>query len=843
MNRCFGRGPSTADKGCHTLLAGTVRWCIVAPATTLTGRVMLPVEPLSPELLYRPCDPAGLRFETTDDLDDLVGTIGQDRALEALRVGLGLRREGYNIFVTGASGVGKHTVVHDILVDLAKTDPKPPDLCYVHNFELEHRPALITLPAGRGAHFKGHMKRLIDELSTLLPATFAGDAYGGRVHQIEGEVEKLQEQAFEALDTIARQQDLTFVRTPDGFTFAPLKDGSVLEQEEYDALPIEARKVFEASLSEMEGKLKIVMSSVPRWRKDARDRLQALQQEVTGDEVEKLLLPLREAYSDAESVLTYLAAVKADIIEHVRLFMESDDDDDAARQKQPASPVTLRRYEVNVLVDNQKSDGAPVIFEDSPGLAGLVGRIEHNAVFGTMVTDHTMIKAGAFQRASGGYLILDARKLLTEQFAWNELKRILRSRRVRMDSPLHRATLMTAVTLEPEAVPVDVKVILLGEPLLYYELQAADPEFERHFKIVAAFEEQVERTPEHIHMFARLIATKARKKGIKPLAREAIAAIIEHSSREIEDSEHIWGNLSYLFNLMDEADFWAEEAGHKVVGVEDVNAALSARGARHRGPQERMHKAIARGTIMVDTDGAVIGQINGLAVLSLGKIAFGRPSRISATARMGTGQVVDIEREAHLAGNIHRKGMLILEALLGSRYVHEKPLSLAASLVFEQSYGMVDGDSASLAELVALLSAIGRVPILQSRAVTGSINSNGLVQAIGGVNAKIEGFFDLCNERGLTGTQGVLIPSANVKNLMLKPAVVKAVANKKFSVWAVSTVEQAMTLLSGVTAGVRDENGVYELGSFNRKVEDRLIQFYEQRRRYAASFRDLSPGS
>ena len=799
--------------------------------------------PISADKLRTACPPEALDFETTRDLEPLVGTVGQSRALEALEVGLGIRREGYNIFVLGSTGVGKHTVASEALKLRAAVEPVPPDLVYVANFDDQHRPVALRLPAGAGVVLRDRMDKLVEDLGSLLPAVFTSDRYTARARKIAEAMEKVHDQALAALRTAASNRGLLMKESDDGLTFGPAKgDDDILEPDEFTKLPEVAQKALAAAMDDMQDQLQGFAAGVPRWRKETRERLKALDQEVSREEVTRLMDPVLKQYAEQPEVSTWLSSVREDVVEKAHLFRddEEDDDDDGDGQPTAQEPVSIKRYAVNVLVDHGKSEGAPVVYEDNPALSNLVGRIEHVSEYGALLTDHTLIKPGALHLASGGYLILDAHRLLMEPYSWPALKRALRARLLRMDSPGQQGMLMTTVSLAPEPLPIDVKVILLGSPPLYYELCAGDPEFERHFKILAAFEDRIPRNHENTRLLARLIGTKAADEGLKPFARGAVAEIIEYSAREVEDAEQLSANLSGLFNLMDEADYWAEKAGNAYVERADVQHALEAFVRRSSRPRDELHESIERGTLMVATEGEMIGQINGLAVMGFGNVAFGRPSRITATARMGTGEVIDIEREAELAGSIHSKGVLILQSLLGSRYATDVPLSLTASLVFEQSYGLVEGDSASLSEYCALLSAIGRIPIRQSLAVTGSINQHGQVQAIGGVNDKIEGFFDVCRVRGLTGSQGVIVPTANIKNLMLRADVVEACRAGRFGVWSVSGVEPALELLTGLPAGVRGPDGQYPEGSANGKVEAGLRAFFERRRSLAAALRPLS---
>ncbi len=797
---------------------------------------------LTPEQLRPACLDADLPFETTDELEPLEGVFGHDRAMEALRVGLGIRRGGYNIFVAGEPGVGKHTVAMNALRARALTEKTPSDWCYVTNFDDPHRPTSLELPAGEGVKLKEVMARFTEDLREVLSVLFTSDSYTSRAHAITVSMEKLHDQALDAVKNKAFDRGLAFVSTDEGFTFLPARDGEPMPPEVFEALSEAERDRYKGLLEETEDELQAIFQAVPRLRKEARDHLKELDRSVVEAEVTRLIEPIQAEYAKFPVVHRFLEAAAKDIPEQIPLFREElpdddgDDDDESgafsrAMRGGPQGKVEIRRYQVNVLVDHAKTQGAPVIHEDIPAIVNLIGRIEHLSEFGALFTDHTLIKAGAFHLASGGYLILDAWRLITSPNAWAALKRVLRSKLVRMDGFTDQAHPMSTVMLTPDPIPVDVKVVLMGAPDLYYELCATDPEFERHFKILAAFEDRVPRDASTTQLLARVIATKLRENGLMPFQRDAVAALVEQSSREADDNAYLSANLASLFNLMDEADFWAREAGATAVRRADVDRALDAFERRSSQPRDEQLDQIRREILLSRTSGALVGEINALAVIQLGSYAFGRVSRVSATARAGLGEVVDIEREADMSGSIHAKGVLILQSLLGSRYARDIPLSLSASLTFEQSYHIVDGDSASCAEFCALVSAISEVPIRQSIAVTGALNQRGEVQAVGGLNAKIEGFFDICEMRGLQGIEGVIIPRANIKHLMLKAPLIEAVKAGRFNLWAVDTADAALELLTGLQMGTRLDDGTYPPDSVNGRVEARLRHFLEVRRK------------
>ncbi|NOZ29506.1 MAG: AAA family ATPase [Chloroflexi bacterium] len=798
---------------------------------------MAAVRELGPDALCRRCDPEQFPFETTDDIEDLHEIIGQPRAVEAVQFGIGMEREGYNIFALGPAGTGKYTLVRQALEQRAATEPVPFDWCYVNNFAQPYRPRVLRLPPGTGVKLRRDMEQLVEEVRTALSSAFESEEYRTRRQVIEEEFKERQEQAFNELRQRAQERGLALLRTPVGLVFAPLRDGEVLPPEEFQKLPEEERKRLEAEVEVMQEELQKIIHQMPRWEREMREKVRELDREITNFAVGHLIDELRKKYEELPDVVEYLNAVQQDVIENVRDFLRPEE----PRQGAPIGPVshlmtgppTLRRYQVNVLVDHSESKGAPVIYEDNPTYQNLVGRVEHMAQMGALVTDFTLIKPGALHRANGGYLILDARKVLLQPYAWEALKRVLQSRQIRIESLGEMLSLVSTVSLEPEPIPLDVKVALLGDRLLYYLLSSLDPDFGELFKVAADFNEEFDRSDENQMLYARLIATLARKEGLRPFDRGAVARVIEHSSRLAGDAEKLSTRMRNICDLLREADYWAGRSGNGAVTAQDVQRAIDAQIYRSDRVREKLQEEILRGTILIDTEGERVGQVNGLSVIQLGNFAFGRPSRITARVRMGRGEVIDIEREVELGGPIHSKGVLILSGFLGARYAAERPLSLSASLVFEQSYSGVEGDSASLAELYALLSAIAEVPIKQSLAVTGSVNQHGQIQAIGGVNEKIEGFFDVCKGRGLTGEQGVLIPVSNVKHLMLRSDVVEAVAAGQFHIYPIETVDQGIELLTGIPAGERDEEGNYPEGTINYLVEKRLAELAEKQAAFA----------
>lgn len=801
-------------------------------------------QPLPPDALYNALDPADLPFETTTELEDGLEIIGQQRAIDAIRFGIGIRHQGYNLFALGPNGAGRHTTANRFLQARAEQEPVPDDWCYVYNFEHSHKPRALRLPPGRANIFRDDMKRMTEELFSVMQATFSGEEYQLQKRAIEEELRGMHTEALEKLREEAQADHIALIQTPGGFAFAPLKeDGEVITPDEFMRLDQEIQKKIETSVGELQESLQEIMQRLPNLHREMQNRLKSLNERVVGFTITPLMEELRQKYSDLAAVLHHLDEVQKDIIQNFEAFTQEEEGD--GRQligaimgiAQPERRSAMGRYEVNVVVDNSEATGAPVIFLDQPRYPNLVGRVEHIAQMGALVTDFTLIKPGALHQANGGYLLVDALKLLSEPFAYEGLKRALREGEVSIESLGQVYSMISTVSLEPEPIPLNVKVVLIGERLLYYLLSSNDPEFNELFKVAADFEDDMARTVDSSLAYARIIAEVSRSEGLRPFDRRAVARVVEYGSRLVEDAHKLSTHMQSITDILREADYWAGEAGRGTVAREDVQQALDTQITRSGRVQDRIREQILNDQVLIDTEGAIVGQVNGLSVYMLGNHSFGSPSRITARVRMGNGEVIDIEREVDLGGPIHSKGVLIITGFLGERYAAESPLSLRATIVFEQSYGGVEGDSASSAELYALLSALSGVPVKQSLAVTGSINQRGQVQVIGGVNEKIEGFFDLCKARGLTGEQGVLIPEGNIRNLMLREDVREATRNGQFHIYPISTVDEGIAILTGVVAGESDESGEFPPDSINGRVMDRLATFTEKQREYKASDR------
>jgi lon-related putative ATP-dependent protease len=786
-----------------------------------------PGRPLAASLLYRSCDPAELPLDQAEEIADFAEPIGQDRAVEAVQFAIAMRRKGYNVYALGASGTGKHTIVQDLLRRRAESAPTPPDWCYVNNFTDPQKPRRLQLPPGRGHGLREAMKRLVEELRAALPAAFERDDYRARRDVIDQQFKNRNEQGFGALQRRAEQKGITVLRTPIGLALAPRRDGKVLTPEMFEALPEAERERIQRDLEEMQGELEAVMQQVPQWEREHREALRELNRNTTGAAIVLMMDELRAGYCDFPDIVQHLDAVERDIKENADDFLTPAPPPQGmpVPVEEVLNETRFRRYQVNVIVDNSGQHGAPVIYEDNPTHQTLVGRVEYMARFGALVTDFNLLTPGALHRANGGYLMLDAQRLLAGNFGWPSLKRALNAGEIRTETLEQLLSVASTVSLQPEPIPLDVKVVLLGPPLLYYLLSGADEDFKELFKIAADFDDRVERTPETTLLYARFIAGVARREKLLPFDRDAVARIVERAARLTGDADRLSAGLREIVDLLQEADQLATGAGKTSVTAAEVQKAIDAQFRRGDRIYRRLQEEIGRKTIRIETDGEQIGQVNGLSVMTLGGLSFGNPSRITARIRLGRGEVVDIEREVELGGPLHSKGVLILSGFLGGRFGGTRPLSLNASLVFEQSYGGVDGDSASAAELFALLSALAEAPISQSFAVTGSVDQLGRIQAIGGVNEKIEGFFDACRVTGFTGRQGVIIPASNVKHLMLRHDVVAAAAEKQFRIVPIETVNQGLELLTGLPAGEPDKNGDYPAGSINHRIAARLDVF------------------
>lgn len=785
------------------------------------------------QLAWR-CDPAVFDFTTTAELPSLDGTIGQDRALAAIDFGLGIRNGGFNLFILGEPGTGRSSTIKKILNSRAVAEPVPDDWCYVYDFSDDHQSLEIRLPAGTAKTLGKDVDQLVERLAMELPKVFEGKEYEQRKNQLGSEYQEKSRRLYEGLEKEAEQKDYLLQRSVNGLVLTPLRNGEPVLQQEFEGLSEDERNRIEAVGAELQERLTEVTREARELDKALRVATLAMERELLLMAVSRLFKELEEKYRDHAAVIAHFVASKNNIIERIDEFRQTETVKinlpllEATRQE-----PSFERYRINLFVDNSEQQGAPVVYEANPTYFNVFGRIEHFLQMGNAVTNFRMIKAGALHRANGGYLILDCREVLLTPFTYEALKRAIRNREVKIEDMAEQYRLMATVSLKPQPIPLDCKIILIGRPVLYYLLHQLDVDFRKYFKVKADFDHLMENTTENVQQYALFVAAKCQQEKLTPFGPEGVARVIEHSARLTGDKEQLSSRFIDITDLIREAAYYAGQAAEPVVGRQHVEQAINAANYRSNKVEERIQRQIDDEVLMVATSGAVVGQINGLSVYLLGDYSFGRPARVTARTWLGKSGVVNIEREVKLSGPIHDKGLLILNGFFGERYAHDKPLTLAASICFEQSYGGIDGDSASTTELYALLSALSGVPIKQSIGVTGSVNQHGQVQAIGGVNEKVEGFFAVCQARGLSGEQGVIIPRANVRNLMLKEDVRAAVTAGEFHVWAIETVDEGIELLTGRPAGGRNQQGGWEEGSINALVDDRL-------RKMAETLRDFS---
>jgi lon-related putative ATP-dependent protease len=788
-----------------------------------------------PEDLYRRCDPAGLPFETTAEVPPIDGTVGQERALGSLDFALDIEADGYNLFVAGPAGTGRNSTLRAVVGRIAARRPGAPDWCYVHNFEDHRQPSVISLPAGRGHALARDVDAFIEACRQEIPRHFESEAYTERREELGRELQAQRERAFQAVEEEAKQLGFTLNVTPMGVATIPLKpDGQPMTREEFGQLPEERRRELQATGEQLQSRVSQAMLQARRLEKEAQSHLEELNRAVALYAITPLLNELRQEYMDIPKAVGFLEQIEDDIIDHLDQFRAADQESPVLPFLRPDPEDFFSRYKVNIVVSRERDDGAPVVIENNPTYYNLFGRVDYRSQLGAVSTDHTMIKAGALHRANGGYLILQALDVLIGPLVWETLKRTLRSREVRIENLGEQYSAIPVATLNPEPIPLRVKVVLVGSPYVYYVLSRIDEDFRKLFRVKADFTTDMDRSDECVDMYSGFISSRVRDEGLRHFDRGAVARIVEHGSRLVDHQGKLSARFIDIADLLTEADFWAGRSGADIVRAEHVEQAIERKAYRSNLIEERIHELIEEGTIFIDTSAAVAGQVNGISVYELGDYRFGRPSRITARVSLGRGQVVSIDREINLSGRIHNKAFAIVNGYLHGKFAQERPLSLTASIGFEQTYDEVEGDSASAAELYALLSALAEVPLKQGIAVTGSVNQRGEVQPIGAVNEKIEGFYAVCKAKGLTGEQGVVIPKANVRNLMLKREVVDACREGRFHVWAVEHVDEGIEVLTGVAAGEADARGRYPAGTVHRRAADRLAQMS---RRLAAAAR------
>ena len=775
---------------------------------------------LLPEQVRHSYSPESLHFTCTDELEPFQGILGQDRAMAAMRFALRMEETGYNVYASGPPGTGKTTAVKSFLEIEAATKPTPPDWCYVYDFPERQGAKILTLPCGRGNELEKDMKGLVERARNDVSAIFESDAYRKRREPIVEGLNKRKEALLAQVNEEARQHNFVVQATPMGIFLVSLIGGRPASEEEVLALPAETRETVARGQRELEGSVRDILREFRSLEKTAQEMTQKLNQQVSLYAISHLVDELKEKYHDLPDVLDYLQAVQDDMVENIEQLRPP------APSPMPVPPwvgeQALRKYQVSVIVDNSNCQGAPVVLELNPTYSNLFGRLDKESQFGTLLTDFTLIRPGSLHRANGGYLVLRADDLLRSPFCWEGLRRCLRDGKIEIEDVGDRLGFPSMKMVSPEPVPLQLKVVMIGSPWLYYLLQTHEPEFHELFRVRADFDTRISNTAENIENYFCLFSSISKKNNQKHLDASASAKMLEHSSRLADHQEKLSTRFSAITELLREADYWATEDGAEIISAQHVQKAIEQKVYRSNLYQERIVEMIQQGSLVIDTESDVVGQVNGLAVLMLGEYSFGRPTRISASVAAGREGLIDIEREARLGGPIHTKGVLITSGYLADKYAHSQPLSLTARLVFEQSYEEVEGDSASSAELYCLLSRLADLPIRQGIAVTGSVDQMGRVQAIGGVNQKIEGFYEVCKTRGLTGQQGVIIPASNVQNLMLREDVVEAVRAGQFHIHAVSTIDEGIEILTGVKAGKKLKDGAFQKGAVNERVRQRL---------------------
>ena len=795
---------------------------------------------LEPEELRRRVTGDSFSFATTEELESLDKVIGQERAVESVSFGIDIDSPGYHMYAMGPPGTGKSTTVKKFLEGKAPEEEVPDDWCYVNNFEDSDKPRAIRLPAGMGCEFQEDMDELVDELETEIPRAFQGEEYQQEREKIQEKFGQKRREVLQKLESKASERNFSVLQTPSGLVLAPEVDGEVISPEEISELSEEQREEINDKRKDMEEDLREAMRKIRNLKQEAQESLRQLDREVLGFAVSHLIDELRDKYSDFEEVLQFLDDIQEDVLDNVGSFKKQGKgkDREGMLAEMMGQKPSLENYRVNLLVDNSDAEGSPVVLESNPTYYNLLGRIEHKGQFGTMVTDYSMIKPGALHRANGGYLLVEARDVLTSPFAWDALKRALKNKEIKTEIMGQEYRSIQAQTLEPEIIPLDIKVIVIGDPLLYYLLYNLDEDFQELFKVKADFSIQTDWDEETEKQYARFVGDLCESEDLIHFTPEGVGAVVEQCARMASDQKKLDTKFGDIVDLIREASYWAEKNDQELVDESAVEEAIDRKIYRSNRIEERIRELIAEETLLIDVRGKEVGQVNGISVTPLGDYSFGRPSRITARTHVGDSGIVNIERELEMGGQVHNKGVMILNGYLGGRFADEVPLSLSASLTFEQMYEEVDGDSASSTELYALLSSLSGLPIDQQLAVTGSVNQKGEIQAIGGVNEKIEGYFKVCKMEGLTGDQGVIIPKSNVQNLMLREEVIEAVREGRFHIHAIEHVDEGIQLLTGVEAGQKQEDGSFPEGTVNRAVAENLRRLAEKSQEFAREEKD-----
>lgn len=799
---------------------------------------------LTSEQLYRKCDAAKFDFTTTADLEERLSALGQDRAICAVELGINIKSRGYNLFCLGPEGTGKTSLVKRILEKEGKQRPTPDDWAYVYNFDEPHKPIAVNFPAGAAAGFAKDMEEFAYAMEHDLPEAVKNELYEEQLSVIREKYQEKRNDYVKVLQKKAKGKKVSLLHMPMGVVVAPMKNGEIISPDVFDTLSDDEKNEIMADLNAMQEEIAQHQDDAPGWEEKQTEEIKKLQEKLVKDAIKKPINDIKQKYRGNKKVAEYLKAVQNYILENIPSFVPNYDQDSKPQtEEEPMAGLLSQlknqqeedkysKFKVNVVVKNVPDSGAPIVLLDHPTQGNLVGKVERIQQFGALITDFTLIKGGALHRANGGFLLIDARKLLLQPYSWDSLKRALASKEIKIEAPSEDTSFST-ISLDPQPIPLDVKVVMTGDAELYDLLSERDPDFSDYFKVEADFGMIIDRTDENEVEYAKLIGSLTKKKNLRSLNKQAVARVIEYSSRLADDSEKLTAHVSSIGDLLKEADYWARKSKASQIGKNHVDQAIKSQIYRSDRVNRAMLEQIDKGTILLDVKGERVGQINGLVVYNFTRNSFGKPTRITTQVRLGRGEFINIEREVAMSGPIHSKGVLILQALIANRFAKRSPLSLSASIVFEQSYGGVDGDSASSTEYYCMLSAIANLPIKQSLAVTGSINQFGEIQPIGGVNEKIEGFFEVCKYNGLTGKQGVIIPRTNVVNLMLREDVLEAVENGQFSIYAIDDVDDGIELLTVIPAGKADKRGRFPKGTVNYMVQQSLEEYYRDYVKFA----------
>ncbi len=777
------------------------------------------------------CSTTTFHFETTEELEPLTGIIGQDRAAKALQFGLKMNKKGYSIYISGISGTGRSSYSKSIVQEHAEKMSPPHDWVYVYNFKNPDKPKTLAMEAGVGKQFKKDIENMIELIRKEIITAFRSNEYETKKNELIKEYQQKNQELIKSLNEKAQDYGFVFKETEHGLMTIPLVDQRPMTQDEYEELSMDEIESIRERSNELSMQTFDLFSDIRELEEKLRKNMKKLDEKTGYNVINYYIKKLLIRYNHRNEIREYINDLEKDIVDHIQRFRKAEDGQDkttALLLRKSSDDSFQIRYKVNLFVNNSEAKNAPIVNETNPTFYNLIGATEYKNEMGVLKTDFTQIKPGALHMANGGFLLLHAKEILTQPYAWDALKRALKTGEINIENLSQQMGLAVTSTLKPEPIPLDIKVILIGDSYTYGLLFHYDEDFKKLFKVMADFDIEMERNDENTNKMAQFIATHCKKENLIPFDSSAVCRIIQYSSRLADSQKKLTSRFSQVVEILYEADAWAHIEGSDIVTVEYVEKAIQEKIYRNNMYEEKLNELFEEGTLLMDVTGEAVGQINGLVVMGTGEHSFGKPTRITVSTYQGKAGIINIEREVAKSGPIHSKGVYVLSGYLGSKYAQEHPISLTVSISFEQNYSMIDGDSASSTELYGILSSIAQVPIKQGIAVTGSVNQKGNIQPIGGVNEKIEGYYDICKIMGFTGNQGVIIPKQNVQNLMLKDEIIKAVKDKKFHIYAISHVEEGIEILTGIPAGRRNDDGEYPKGTINELVSNRLKETYER---------------